>query len=79
MAIFSWFFHFRKSHLTLERVQSPVRGNLNVAVLVSRIIFFVYFPQLLSRYKSIEIIIKINPYFYKEIAQFTILVAIIGN
>ena len=59
--------------------QSPVRGNFNVTVLVSRIIFFVYFPQLLSRYKSMEIIIKIKANFYKKIAQFTILVAIIGN
>ena len=32
-----------------------------------------------SRYKIIEIIIKIKANFYKEIAQFTILVAIIGN
>ena len=62
-----------------RRAINPVRGNLNVAVLVSRTIFFVYFPQLLSRYKSNEIIIKTNPYFYKEIAQFPILVAIIGN
>ena len=38
-----------------------------------------FFPLLLSRYKRIEIIIKIKANFYKEIAQFTILVAIIGN
>ena len=38
-----------------------------------------FFPQLLSRYKRIEITIKIKANFYKEIAQFTILVAIIGN
>ena len=38
-----------------------------------------FFPQLLSRYKRIEIIIKIKANFHKEIAQFTILVAIIGN
>ena len=38
-----------------------------------------FFPQLLSRYKRIEIIIKSKANFYKEIAQFTILVAIIGN
>ena len=38
-----------------------------------------FFPQLLSRYKRIEIIIKNKANFYKEIAQFTILVAIIGN
>ena len=38
-----------------------------------------FFPQLLSRYKRLEIIIKIKANFYKEIAQFTILVAIIGN
>ena len=37
------------------------------------------FPLLLSRYKRIEIIIKIKANFHKEIAQFTILVAIIGN
>ena len=43
---------------------------------MSRILFF---PLLLSRYKIIEIIIKIKAKFYKEIAQFTILVAIIGN
>lgn len=24
MAIFSWFFHFRKSHLTLERVNDKI-------------------------------------------------------
>ena len=45
-------------------------------LLVSWIMFF---PQLLSRYKRIEVIIKIKANFYKEIAQFTILVAIIGN
>ena len=44
--------------------------------LVSRIMFF---PKLLTRYKTIEVIIKIKANFYKEIAQFTILVAIIGN
>ena len=38
-----------------------------------------FFPQLLSRYKRIEIIVKIKANFYKEIAQFTILVAIIEN
>ena len=38
-----------------------------------------FFPQLLSRYKRREITIKIKANFYKEIAQFTILVAIIGN
>ena len=38
-----------------------------------------FFPQLLTRYKRIEVIIKIKANFYKEIAQFTILVAIIGN
>ena len=38
-----------------------------------------FFPQLLSRYKRIEITMKIKANFYKEIAQFTILVAIIGN
>ena len=38
-----------------------------------------FFPLLLSRFKRIEIIIKIKANFYKEIAQFTILVAIIGN
>ena len=38
-----------------------------------------FFPQLLSRYKRIEITIKIKANFYKEIAQFMILVAIIGN
>ena len=38
-----------------------------------------FFPLLLSRYRIIEIIIKIKANFYKEIAQFTILVAIIGN
>ena len=38
-----------------------------------------FFPLLLSRYKRIEIIIKIKANFYKEIAQFTILVAITGN
>ena len=37
------------------------------------------FPLLLSRFKRIEIIIKIKANFYKEIAQFTILIAIIGN
>ena len=44
---------------------------------MSRIIFF---PQLLSRYKTIDrYIIKIKATFYKEIVQFTILVAIIGK
>ena len=38
-----------------------------------------FFPLLLSRYKIIEIIIKIKANFYKEIAHFTILVAIIEN
>ena len=38
-----------------------------------------FFPLLLSRFKRIEIIIKIKANFYKEIAQFTILIAIIGN
>ena len=38
-----------------------------------------FFPRLLSRYKRIEIAIKIKANFCKEIAQFTILVAIIGN
>ena len=38
-----------------------------------------FFSQLLSRYKRIQIILKIKVNFYKEIAQFTILVAIIGN
>ena len=38
-----------------------------------------FFPQLLSRFKTIEIIVKIKANLYKEIAQFTILVAIIGN
>ena len=38
-----------------------------------------FFPQLLSRYKRIEITIKIKANFFKKIAQFTILVAIIGN
>ena len=38
-----------------------------------------FFPQLLSRYKRIEIIIEVKANFYKEIVQFTILVAIIGN
>ena len=54
---------------------SPVRGNFNV---VYWLVEF-FFPQLLSRHKRIEIIIKIKANFYKEIAQFTILVAIIGN
>ena len=44
---------------------------------MSQIIFF---PQLRSRYKTIDrIIIKIKATFYKEIVQFMILVAIIGN
>ena len=56
---------------------SPVRGIwFQCCLLVSRIMFF---PQLLTRYKRIEVIIKIKANFYKEIAQFTILVAIIGN
>ena len=38
-----------------------------------------FFPQLLSRYQRIQIIIKIKVNFYKEIAQFKILIAIIGN
>ena len=38
-----------------------------------------FFPQLLSWYKRIEITIKIKANFYQEIAQFSILVAIIGN
>ena len=38
-----------------------------------------FFLQLLSRFKTIEIIVKIKANLYKEIAQFTILVAIIGN
>ena len=38
-----------------------------------------FFPLLLSRFKRIEIIIKIKANFYKEIAQFKILIAIIGN
>ena len=38
-----------------------------------------FYPQLLSRYQRIQIIIKIKVNFYKEIAQFTILVTIIGN
>ena len=38
-----------------------------------------FFPLLLSRYKRIEIIIQVKANFYKEIAQFTILVAITGN
>ena len=33
-----------------------------------------FFPLLLSRFKRIEIIIKIKANFYKEIAQFTILI-----
>ena len=38
-----------------------------------------FFPLLLSRYKRIEIIIQVKANFHKEIAQFTILVAITGN
>ena len=38
-----------------------------------------FFHQLLSRYKRIEITIKIKGNFYKEIAQITFLAAIIGN
>ena len=50
--------------------QSCVRGNWNVVLklLVSPIIFFRYFPQMLSRYKRTEIIITIIAYFYQEIA-----------
>ena len=38
-----------------------------------------FFLLLLSRFKRIEIINKIKANFYKEIAQFTILIAITGN
>ena len=38
-----------------------------ILLLVSPIIFFRYFPQMLSRYKRTEIIITIIAYFYQEI------------
>ena len=53
---------------------SPVRGNFNVVYWLVEFFFLSYFPD-----TRIEIIIKIKANFYKEIAQFTILVAIIGN
>ena len=53
---------------------SPVRGNFNVVYWLVDFFFLSYFPD-----TRIEIIIKIKANFYKEIAQFTILVAIIGN
>ena len=39
-----------------------------ILLLVSPIIFFRYFPQMLSRYKRTEITIMIIAYFYQEIA-----------
>ena len=73
-------FHAWKS----ARKVDPTVGSLclqflrqfHCCLLVSRIMFF---PLLLSRFKRIEVIIKIKANFYKEIAQFTILIAIIGN
>ena len=53
---------------------SPVRGNFNVVYWLVEFFFLSYFPD-----TRIEIIIKIKANFYKEIAQFTILIAIIGN
>ena len=72
-------FHIKGWAPTLVLKQRPGElgnGLFQCCLLVSRIMFF---PQLLSRYKRIEIIIKIKANFHKEIAQFTILVAIIGN
>ena len=59
----------------LSLYDSSVRRNFNVVYWWVEL----FFPQLLSRYKRIEIIIEVKANFYKEIVQFTILVAIIGN
>ena len=72
-------FHIKGWAPTLVLKQRPRElgnGLFQCCLLVSRIMFF---PQLLSRYKRIEIIIKIKANFHKKITQFTILVAIIGN
>ena len=70
-----------------ERKLDPTAGSLCLQflrhatwmTLLFVVISMLFTGESNSRYKIIEVIIKIKANFYKEIAQFTILVAIIGN